>query len=328
MAAAWVMVANRSPQRNGNLMSPYRLRACAARGLAIVVIISLSTLSQASASEGAPIPDPVADSISTRAETGFPTARTTGVPRGWAPQRTVYGDVRVTDPGSEISDVRIVRGDLIIDAPDVTVRRVELRGGRIENFPGATCQTGLDIIDTTVRPARGQQTSGDVPSIGTGGYTATGVKIVGTPEGFRVGGKSACGGVVIQRSFVRVVSPDICEDWHGDALQGYDGGDLVLRDSVLRLVERDGCGGTAPFFYPADQGNSSVDIDGLVVAGGGYAFRLGQPGTVRRLYVETGSGFYGPTDVTCSLLGAWEASISALGADGQPTTGTALPCTT
>lgn len=310
-------------------MSPSSPRTC--RSLAIAGLFAASILTSPSVASAEPIPEPVAELTAAvpapRDAAGeFPTARTTGVPRGWAPARTVRGDLRVTESGAEISDLRIVRGDLLIDAPDVTVRRVEVRGGRIENFTGATCQTGLRIIDTTVRRAPGQQTSGDRPVIGTGGYVADGVKIVGVSEGFRVGGKDDCGGVEIRRSFARVVSPDICGDWHGDALQGYDGGRLVLRDSVLKLVERDGCGGTAPFFYPADQGNTSVDIDGLVVSGGGYSFRLGQPGSVRRLYVVSDASAYGPTDVVCSALSFWEASLASLGPDRQPRPGAALSC--
>lgn len=303
-------------------MSPYRLRRAAALSLLLAVLLGVPS-SLAATAEPTPRPPAraqVADPV-------FPTAHTAGVPPGWTPSRTVHGDVRVTESGTEVSDLRIVGGDLLIEAPDVTVRRVEVQGGRIENYAGATCHTGLRIIDTTVRRAPDQQTVGDRPVIGTGGYVADGVKIVGTSEGFRVGDKSACGGVQIHRSFARVVSPDLCGDWHGDALQGYDGGHLVLRDSVLKLVEREGCGGTAPFFYPADQGNTSVDIDGLVVSGGGYAFRLGQPGSVRRLHVEAGSGFYGPTEVACSLLSSWQAWVSTLGADGQPIPTEALPCT-
>ena len=315
-------------------MFPSRLRRRSAFAVLSSAVLSLIVLAPHSSAVAEPVPgdgiptlaepvadEPTADSSSAEsdsAESEFPTARTTGVPRGWVPERTVVGDVRVVEAGAEVSDLRIIRGNLIVDAPDVTVRRVEVRGGRIDNFAGPTCHTGLRIVDSTVRRAVGVPTSGDMPVVGTGGYVAEGVKIVGVSEGFRVGGKDDCGGVEIHRSFVRVVSPDICGDWHGDALQGYDGGHLVVRDSVLRLVELPGCGGTAPFFYPADQGNTSVDIDGLVVSGGGFAFRLGMPGPVRRLHVEEGMFGYGPLDVLCPLVDAWEASISALGEGGQP----------
>jgi hypothetical protein len=79
----------------------------------------------------------------------------------------------------------------------------------------------------------------------------------------------------------------------------------------------DDCGGTAPFFYPLGQGNTSVDIDGLVVAGGGYPFRLGTPGTVRGLHIVQDSWVFGPIDVNCDALSTWQADISVL-KGGQP----------
>ena len=57
-----------------------------------------------------------------------------------------------------------------------------------------------------------------------------------------------------------------------------------MRNSVLVMVTKDGCGGTAPFFYPAGQGNTSVDIDGLVVKGGGFLlFYASDPARLRDL---------------------------------------------
>ena len=169
-----------------------------------------------------------------------------------------------------------INGSLIINAPNVTIRRVEVIGGSINNFQGPTCQNGLVIENTTVRRGSGQ-TSGDFPAINAGGYTARGVLIDGLPEGFRVGGVGDCGPVVIENSYARVVAPDVCGDWHGDGLQGYFGPALTIRNTVLEFIERSGCGGTAPFFVPDGQGNTSVDIDGLIVIGGGYSFRLGVP---------------------------------------------------
>jgi hypothetical protein len=247
----------------------------------------------------------------------FPTRRSAGVPVGWTPKRTATSTVTVDKPGAVVEDLRIVNGDLNITAPDVTVRRVEVQGGVIDNFAGSECSPGLKLIAVTVRRAPGQVTEGDFPAIGVGGYTARRVEISGLPEGFRVGGAGNCGPVKIVNSWATVTSPDICEDWHGDGLQGYDGGHLVLRRSVLKMRMTDDCGGTAPFFYPADQGNTSVDIDGLVVAGGGYPFRLGMPGTVRNLHIVQGSWVFGPIDVKCDALSTWEADIAVL-RGGQP----------
>ncbi len=218
--------------------------------------------------------------------------------------------------GAVIKNIRVF-GDVNINAPNVTLKRVEVVGGVIQNWVGRTCYTGLKVSRTTIRRAPGQATTGDFPALSTGGYVARRVAIIGLPEGFRVGGAEECGPVRIVNSYARVVSPTICDDWHGDALQGYDGAHLDLRNSTLRLVEREDCGGTAPFFYPDSQGNTSVSIDGLLVAGGGYSFRLGMPGTVTGLHIEKGSFSYGPIQVRCGLLSAWSAEIVDV-RGGQP----------
>ncbi len=228
------------------------------------------------------------------------------------------GSYRVTTAGAVIEDLRVTNGSLIIDAPNVTVRRVEVIGGGIDNWPGSTCRNGLLIENSTVRRGAAPTTDAGTAAVGQGGYTARNVLIDGLAEGFRVGGKSGgCGPVVIENSYARVVSPDVCGDWHGDGIQGYDGAKLTVRNSVLVLEERGGCGGTAPFFYP-DQGNTSVEVDGLIVQGGGASFRLETPGTVHNLKVVDKSWFYSPTSVNCSALSSWDAQIVTLDAAGQP----------
>lgn len=238
--------------------------------------------------------------------------------------RTVNGSYTVSTAGAVVEDLRI-NGDLIINAANVTVRRVEVVGGNIDNFRGPSCKNGLVIKDTTVR-AGGNTNDNGTPAIGAGGYSADNVLIDGAAEGFRVGGKgSGCGAVVIANSYAYVPSPATCNDWHGDALQGYDGPALTLRNSVLVLDERNGCGGTAPFFYPASQGNTSVDIAGLIVQGGGYSFRLGMAGSVQGLNIVD-DWFYGPTEVTCSLLSSWSARVVTLNGAGQPVPVRNLDC--
>ena len=161
-------------------------------------------------------PAPVAPTASG----GFPTLSSVGVPAGWTPVRVVNGDYTVSTAGAVVQDLRI-NGSLIVNAPNVTVRRVEMLGGSINNFVGPTCRNGLVVEDTTIARGPGQTTSGDWPAIGAGGYTARRVKIDGLPEGFRVGGvENGCGPVRIEDSYARVVSPDNCGDWHGDGLQG------------------------------------------------------------------------------------------------------------
>lgn len=267
----------------------------------------------------------------TRPAVVWPNPATTGVPAGWRPKQTRTTDLKITRAGSVVRDIRLVNADLIVAARDVRVQRVELQGGSIINDSTPSCNNGLVVENVTLTRGPGQVTrSEDLPAIQAGGYTARRVRIDGRPEGFRVAGKSLdCGRVTIEDSFARVTSPDVCGDWHGDGVQGYDGPPLVVRNVTLELAQTASCGGTAPFFYPADQGNTSVEVDGLLVKGGGYPFRLAMPGSVRNLRVVDGSWEYGPIDVACSLVTAWEAAVVTVGPDYQPTrTVRRLPCDT
>jgi hypothetical protein len=253
----------------------------------------------------------------------FPTATTVGLPSGWQPKQTVSGDYWIRNAGAVVEDLRISNGTIYVDAPNVTLRRVEGTNVRVFNYPGARCGTGLLVEDSTFRGSRvddGQSVIGD------GGYTVRNVLIDGAFEGLRAGYSRECGGVTIEKSFIRVVPPQPCGDWHGDGIQGYGGGALTVRSSTIFFVERNGCYGTSAFFYPSGQGNTSVTIDGLIVSGGGYPFRLGTPGSVVGLNIVDGSWGYGPLEVRCSLLSAWQAQTVKLDANGQPTSARTLAC--
>jgi hypothetical protein len=262
---------------------------------------------------------------------GFPNPANTGTPLGWVPVSTRSTDLRITTAGAIVQDIRFVNASLIIDAPNVTVRRVEIQGGRIDNSPGSVCRNGLVVENSSIIRAPGQITrASDQPALQPGGYTARGVEVIGLPEAFRVGGRSVgCGPVTLENSFAKVVSPDVCVDWHGDGVQGYDGAAVTVRNVTVDMIELSGCGGTAPFFYPRDQGNTSVYIDRLLVKGGGFVFRNGMPGSVRGLKVVDGSWGYGPIDVRCSVLTAWEAQIVKVDTNYQVTSSVrAQPCNT
>lgn len=263
----------------------------------------------------------------TKARAEFPNDKTTGVSKRWQPTQT-YNGLRITKSGYILEDARI-NGNLVIDADNVTVRRVEVLGGVINT----RCRKGVVLQRVTVARAPGQTTRwSDEPAVGPGGYQANRVKIYDLPEGFRVSGASSgCGKTVIKNSFVLVTAPDVCgnDQWHGDGIQGYDGPPVVVRNTTIDYRLRSGCGGTAPFFYPHSQGNKRANIDGLLVMGGGYSFRLGMPATVRGLRIKQGSWKFGPIDVRCSAVKEWEAQIVAVDTNYQPTTVVQkLPCNT
>ena len=264
-------------------------------------------------------------SLTTPPATMWPGPGNTGVPAFWQPATTRNTTLTVTTPGAVVQDILFTNGAGInVRANNVTIRRVLFQGGKVDG--GSGCPAfHLDQV-TFTRPG---SANGDFPTVQHGNYTADRVKMDGVTEGFRVGGAGAfgCGQVTLSNSWVRVQSPDQCQDWHGDGVQGYDGPKLIVRNVALWLDERS-CGGTAPFFYPRDQGNTSVDIDRLLVRGGGYSFRLGMPGTVRNLKLVEGSWFYGPINVRCSVLSVWDAQVATIDSNWQPNNVRAQACNT
>ncbi|MEU4384389.1 hypothetical protein [Promicromonospora sp. NPDC023805] len=255
----------------------------------------------------------------------FPTAETAGLPAGWSPQRTHKGDLWIRTAGAVVEDLRITDGVIHVAAKDVTLRRVDAVGAKVVNDAGGTCGSGLVIEASRFVAGSAPTSDTDEPVIGNGGFTVRDVVIDGVPEGIRVGAEQ-CGDVVIERTFVRITPPDTCADWHGDGIQGYGGGSVTVRQTRIIMVEREGCYGTGPFFYPSGQGNTSLTIDGLLVEGGGYPFRAGAPGTVRDLQVVRGSWGYGPVDVLCSALTTWQANVVTVGEDGRTARGPAIEC--
>jgi hypothetical protein len=216
-----------------------------------------------------------------------------------------------------VQDVLLQNANLIVPAPNVTVRRVKIQGGTIHNWPGATCENGMIVEDTTIEPGPGQSTSLDSePAIGYCGNTALRVKIWRRSEGFRVGGRSSgCGPVRIEGSFAKIVIPDGRCDSHADGLQGFDAAQLTVVNSTIDLIEA-ACG-TAPFFVPDGQGNTGATIDGLLLMGGGIPFRIGVPATVKGLAIVDRSWAYAPVDAKCSVIKSWDAHIVTVTPDYQ-----------
>jgi hypothetical protein len=257
---------------------------------------------------------------------GFPNPSTTGVPAGWTPAQTRTTELKITQPGAVVQDILLQNANIVVAAPNVTIRRVKMQGGWINNNQGSTCSNGLTIEDTTIEPAPGQDSTTESEGvISYGGYTARRVKIWRRSEGFRVSGKPDCGAVRIEDSFAKIVIPSGRCDLHADGIQGYYGNSLSVKNTTIDFNEAR-CG-TAPFFIPKDQGNTDATVDGLLVMGGGYPFRQGVPGSVRGLRIVDKSWGYGPINVLCSALSSWEASIVNIDANYQVTkTVRAQPC--
>lgn len=264
---------------------------------------------------------------------GFPSAGTTGVRSGWKPVRTVSGDYTVTKAGAVVQDLRIT-GDLNVIADNVTIRRVEVIDGQINNRARG-CVSNLRIEDTSVL-----RKVGDIglPAIQDGGYTAVRVKIDGPSEGFRAG---PCGDVVIQDSYANIkpyagigdaLTVASCQAnasaWHGDVVQGYGGSDVTVRNSTLIMNNIGLCYGNNVFFYQVNQQNNGrVVIDNVLMKGGGFTFSLGMPGTVSGLKIVADGYRWGPIyRNACS--GTWGSGneVVRINSDGSLSKLASLPC--
>jgi hypothetical protein len=292
-----------------------RIRAIGRHGAKSRLRTATFRITRASTGASTPAPAPAPAPAPPPAPRGFPTPSTTGVPAGWVPAQTRTGAVHITQNGAVVQDM-LIQGDLDIEADNVTVRRVDIQGGMINNQPGAHCGNGLVIEDTTIEPPPGVDfTKENEGVISYGGYTARRVKIWRRSEGFRVSGKSAgCGPVTIEDSFAKIVDGDDC-NLHADGLQGYDGNALTVTNTTIDGTDI-GCG-TAPFFVPAQQGNTSANVNQLLVMGAGYPFRLGVPGSVQGLKIVNKSWVYGPIAVMCGLMSTWDAQLVTITPDYQ-----------
>ena len=77
--------------------------------------------------------------LRTHPRRAFPSPATTGVPGGWTPARTVSADMTINTPGAVVQDILFTSGaDIVVNAPNVTIRRVKLQGGVITSKQRAT----------------------------------------------------------------------------------------------------------------------------------------------------------------------------------------------
>jgi hypothetical protein len=260
----------------------------------------------------------------------FPSPSNTGVAAGWVPAQTQTSDMVVTQPGTVIEDTRFTGGSkLTIMAEDVTVRNSEFQGGsiRTDGYPGVV------IEDVTIDRLRTKSGDGE-GVISYCNYTAIRVKILDRSEGFR----ESCdlgATTTIRDSFIRIRPPATCTDWHGDGIQGYGGVNLRVSNVTIDFHQTEACPGTSPFFYVGGAGGSpkgEVHIDGLLLKGGGYSFRMGTRGSVRGLKVVDGSWVYAPIDITdagCGAISSWDAQTVEVDGDWRVTRAVRdLSCTT
>jgi hypothetical protein len=264
----------------------------------------------------------------------FPNRATTGVPNGWVPQSTRSNSLTVTTPGQVIQDIRFTGGASIwVRAQNVTIRRVQLEGGRLLT-QGAACDPGaapMVVEDSTFLPAPGQSFgTTDLPTIGDGNFIARRVEIVNRGEGYHsaVGCGTLPSSIRVEDSFTYINSgpwPDCPGDLHSDGYQSYRARGATFVNNTLVFGTL--CG-TSPYYAGYGYGQSSCagqprntcpaessfnsgvyNVDRMLVAGGGYTYRHQTPGYVRGLRIVNNGWRFGPIDNRCSVLSPWEAKI-------------------
>jgi hypothetical protein len=259
---------------------------------------------------------------------GFPNPASTGVPAGWAPAQTMSTDLTISEPGTVLEDVRFTDGaSITVAADDVTIRRVEMLGGTINNVSGGTCGHNMVVEHVTFKQQSGRFEPSDWPVIGDGSYTARAIEVDGRGEGLRL---ASCGPVTIENSFIKIRGADegtaACEDVHSDGVQAFDGVGATARNNTIIFETQ--CG-TSPWFVtnPAVNKGTYV-VDRLLVSGGGTSFRQELPGSVTGLRVVDGAWGYFPLDeMACSSLSSWEAKLVTIDANYQVTQEVGdLPC--
>ena len=234
---------------------------------------------------------------------GFPNPASTGVPASWQPQRTQSGDLHVRSAGAVVEG-RAARGR------GPRRRRAERHGparqaaGRVDpELPGPHVPQRADRRGHVDRaPPRRELVDRDrggdrQPAATPRGGSRSGVARRASASAAR----PTADPVRIEDSFAKIVIPGRALRpalRRSPGLRRRPGGNHQRRRSTSprrRAVQRrSSC--------PTSQGNTSATIDRLLVAGGGYPFRMGVPGSVRGLRIVDGSWEYGPINVGCSRV--------------------------
>ncbi|TAH34231.1 hypothetical protein EYC59_03010 [Candidatus Saccharibacteria bacterium] len=295
----------------------------------------------------------------------FPTPSCVGLPAGWTSTATYTSDRIISADNAVVENITMDGAVLYITGDNVTVRKVKFtHGAGISTERNNYCAANTVIEDSTFTPDGVDWLAPGIDAtIQTGGYTARRIYMDGVYEALRVGGRglsgSPCGSTTIEKSYIRASYPVQCPstpgwDWHGDGLQFYDGQYSTITDTVINLDELyPNCAGTAPLFL-ADQCNTGSpnwntvscttiqpwfnntlaahggvisNINGLMLAGGGYSFRAYMPVKVSGLYIKNDSWHFRAADVDCSNVTAgWDAHVATIDGNGQPVSGAAVAC--
>lgn len=229
----------------------------------------------------------------------YPSALCTGVTSTEGLRRH-EGDLHVTTPGTVI-DGWLITGQLIVETSDVVIRNSVIYGGVSSGWqvPG----TSYTIENSTV----GQEGT-CVDGVGVGGadYTASGLRVVGFADGFRISGSN----ISITGSYATMCQAGCT---HSDGVQAVDAAgatDITIAYNVFDLrAVTDPCAMNCPIFLPTDQNPGiTATIEDNVLAGGQSGLCLWDegggsfPSVSGNLVVEGSTS--APISLYCSNVGA------------------------
>lgn len=217
------------------------------------------------ASDRTPTPSTLRDCAALPSRCGYPDATTTGVPRGTV--LTPSGSITADQPGMVIENLEIT-GEINVSAPNVTIRRVRVIGGRpVGNADWAIVvrktAENLVIEDSEIGTQAGtEQDMACILNIGDARPTMRRLNIHGCSAGVSTGGG------LLEDSYVHDMSavPGLS---HVVGVASNGGGGLTLsHNTILNTFDQT----AAIAFYQdfAEQADNLV-TDNLV-GGGGYCF--------------------------------------------------------
>lgn len=176
---------------------------------------------------------PAIRSSATAIATEFPNASNTGVPD--KTRLAEYSGPMTITANNTVIDSKLIRGELVIAAKNVTVRRSKLIG----NIRNEHSDTSVTIVDSEIDGGRSFQ-----PAVGYDNITMTGVNVHGARVSVLCG--SNC---LIENSWLhgQYLKPD--SGWHVDGYLSNGGENVVLRNNTLECEPQgnaSGGGCTAP----------------------------------------------------------------------------------
>lgn len=245
--------------------------APAMAGVATVLVVLGAAVLRPLLPGGVPPDAPMASTTrSAQPRTPAPRAEAanTGVPvgTGLTPHT---GDLRITQAGTVV-DARLVTGQIIVSAPDVTIRRTRVQppdgaAAAVRQLPGAT---GLRVEDAEIGVPDGHRVGYGVLQEATG-LTVRRSEITGVETGVQVSGQASVTGTFVH---------DLRRTGNAVGVRVSGG---VTDVSLVGNTILAPAGGVAAVSLGTDQGGlSGTVLEENVLGGGRYALRFDPAGAV------------------------------------------------